>query len=95
MAARLGHVDVDRHLAQPAFNHQGIEKFRMFKQGLSMGHEHRHHSGRDRVSHDLNQFVGASGAPVGIGDVAAGNLQTGARSLETAVGRDLFLHQCK
>ena len=41
MATRLGHVDVDRHLAQPAFNHQGIEKFRMFEQEAGrMGFAH-------------------------------------------------------
>ena len=37
----LRHVDVDRDLAQAAFNHQPLEELRVFEQGLPVGHQHR------------------------------------------------------
>ena len=91
-AAGLGHVDMHRHLAQAAVDDELLKEFRMIEQGLPMSHEHRHEAGINGVAHNGNQLALAIASPVGVGHVAARDLQTGSRTLEAAVGVDLFLH---
>ncbi len=42
--------------------------------------------------HDFDQFCLAPAAPIGVGDIAASDLQSAARPLQTAVRFDLLLH---
>ena len=90
--AGLRHVDVDRDLAQPAVNHQRLEKLGMLEQRLAVSHEHRHQADRDRVPHDLDQLFLPSAPPIGIGHIAARDLESTTRSLKAAIGFDLLRH---
>ena len=88
----LRHVDVHRDLPQPAFDHQPLQKLRVLDQRLAVRHQHRHEPDRVGVADDLDQFVLPPGAPICIGDIAAGDLQTAAGTLRAAVRVDLLLH---
>ena len=89
---RLRHIDVHGDLPQAALDHEPLEKFRLLEQRLAVRHQHRNGADRNGITNDLDQFVRPARAPVGVGHVAAGDLQSAARSLEAAVGVDLFLH---
>ena len=92
MPPGLRQVDVDRDLTQPALDHKRFQKIRMLEQSLAVRHQHRHQPGAHGVARNLDQFFRPPGAPIGIGHVATGDLQTAARPLEAAIGVDLLLH---
>ena len=92
MPAGLRHIDVHRDLPQSALDHEPLEKLRMLDQRLSVRHEHRNGADGNGVTNDLDQLVAASRFPIGVRDVAAGDLQTAARALQAAVRLDLLLH---
>ena len=84
-----------RNLAQTTVSHQRLEKFRMFEQGLAVGHDHRDESNADGVARDFDQLFLAPRAPISVGDVTARDLQSATGALEAAVGVDLLLHLAK
>ena len=64
----------------------------MVEQHLAVGHQHRYHTGVVGMADDGDQLLGAAGAPVGVDDVAAGDLQASPRSDQPPVGVDLGSH---
>ncbi len=92
MPACLSQIDMHGDLPQPAFQHQPLEEFRMLEQRLPVRHQHWNQADSTGVTHDFDQLILSPGAKIGIGDIAASDLQAAARTLETPVGIDLFLH---
>ena len=92
MPAGLRHVDVDRDLAEPAFDHESFEKFGMLEQCLSVGHEHGHEPNAHGMAHDFDQLTLTAGAPIRVSHIATGDLQSAPGPLEPTVGVDLLLH---
>src|SRR5688572_29705952 len=88
---RLSHIDVDGNLPQPPFDHEALEEFGMLDERLPVRHQHWNGANRDRVTNDLDQLVPSPRFPVGVRDVAAGNLESAAGTLQAAVRVDLFL----
>jgi hypothetical protein len=60
VTASLGHVDVHGDLPQSALDHEALEEFRVFDQGLPVCHQHWDGADGNRITNDLDQFVAAA-----------------------------------
>ena len=90
--AGLRGVDMHRNLAEAAFHDEALEKLGLLNQGLAVRHQHRDKTDLIGITNDFDQFIGATGAPVGIGHVASCDLEAAAGALKPAVGIDLLFH---